>query len=181
MKVDIREKIKREKMLRELSEDHRSIFEKKLQKELHTKAVLPKRYLSIAAAVIMIFSVGYLITQSSQTPRQQLEPKVSKVNIEEYSPELKKIENYYLTAISFEMSKLEMTDENKAVLDEYFNRMKLLTQEYEKQIEQLDYDKIDETLINNMIDNLQQRLNLMIELKKELKKLKSKENEELTV
>ena len=38
MKVDIKEKLKKEKMLRELSHDHRSVFEKKLQKELHSNS-----------------------------------------------------------------------------------------------------------------------------------------------
>ena len=38
MKVDIKEKLKKGKMSRELSNDHRSVFEKKIQKELHSNS-----------------------------------------------------------------------------------------------------------------------------------------------
>ena len=62
MKVDIKEKLKKEKMLRELSNDHRSVFEKKLQKELHSNSGGSLQYLMIAASVIMLFAMGYVFT-----------------------------------------------------------------------------------------------------------------------
>lgn len=181
MKVEIREKLKEDKMLRELSRGHRSLFEQKLQKELHGKSKNPKSYLMIAASVIVLFSLGYLITNVQQTPRQILETPSAKVSVQEFSPELKKVENYYLTAISFEMANLKVTDENKMILDDYFRKMNALTNEYQLQSEKLDMNKVEEELINNLIDNLQMRLELMIELKKELKKLKSKKNEDNTI
>ena len=181
MKVEIREKLKEHKMLRELSKDHRSLFEQKLQKELHRKSNSPISYLMIAASVIVLFSLGYLITNVQQSPRQMLETPSAKVSLQEFSPELKKVENYYLTAISFEMANLKVTDDNKMILDDYFRKMNALTNEYQLQSEKLDMNKVDEELINNLIDNLQMRLQLMIELKKELKKLKSKKNEENTI
>ena len=181
MKVEMRDKIKREKMLRELSKDHRSVFEQKLQKELHRKSTSPLKLLMVAASVLMLFSLGYLVTNEQKVPAQQLEAPVSKVSLEEFSPELKKIENYYLTAISFEMANLTVTDENKMILDGYFDKMKILTKEYQMESEKLQIDKIDEQLINNLIDNLQMRLQLMIDLKNELKKLKKQQNEEHTI
>jgi hypothetical protein len=181
MKVEMRDKIKREKMLRELSKDHRSVFEQKLQRELHRKSTGPLKFLMVAASVLMLFSLGYLVTNEQKVPEQQLEVPVSKVSLEEFSPELKKIENYYLTAISFEMANLSVTDENKMILDGYFDKMKILTQEYQMESEKLQIDKIDEQLINNLIDNLQMRLQLMIDLKNELKKLKKQQNEEHTI
>ncbi len=181
MKVDIKEKLKEEKMLRELSKDHRSIFEKKLQKKLHSTSGSSRKYLMIAASVIMLFGMGYLLTLTQDVPSAPIEVVSSKVSLEEFSPELKKVENYYLTAINFEMANLNVTDGNKVILQEYFRKMNSLTNEYKLQSEQLEIDKIDEELINNLIDNLQMRLQLMIELKNELKKLKSKENEEHTL
>jgi len=181
MKVEIREKLNKEKMLRELSKDHRSLFEKRLQKELHKKSGRPKRVLMIAASVIMLFSLGYMVTHVQQSKRQKLESPSAKVSLQEFSPELKKMENYYLTAISFEMANLKVTDENKMILDDYFRKMNALTNEYKLQSDKLQIDKIDEVLINNLIDNLQMRLQLMIDLKNELKKLKSKNNEENTL
>jgi len=181
MKVDIREKLKKEKMLRELSNDHRSIFEKKLQKELHRKSGGSFQYLMIAASVIMLFAMGYVLTLNQDSPIEQIQAPSAKVSLEEFSPELKKIENYYLTAINLELANLDVTEGNKLILQEYFRRMNSLTNEYKLQSEQLQIDKIDEELINNLIDNLQMRLQLMIELKNELKKLKSKENEAHTL
>lgn len=181
MKVDIKDKIKKEKMLRELSSDHRSVFEKKLQKELHGTSGSPAKFLMIAASVIMLFGMGYVLTFTQNGPAQQIQPSSAKVTLEEFSPELKKIENYYLTAINLELANLEVTDGNKLVLQEYFRKMNSLTNEYKLQSEQLEINKIDEELINNLIDNLQMRLQLMIDLKNELKKLKQKENEEYKV
>lgn len=181
MKVDIKEKINKEKMLRELSLDHRSVFEKKLQKELHGTSGSPMRFLMIAASVIMLFAMGYILTFTQKSPTDQIQAPSAKVSLEEFSPELKKIENYYLTAINLELANLDVTDENKLILQEYFRKMNSLTNEYKLQTEQLEINKIDEELINNLIDNLQMRLQLMIDLKNELKKLKSKENEEYKV
>ena len=181
MKVDIREKLKKDKMLRELPKDHRSLFEQRLKKDLHANTNSPKRYLMIAASVIVLFSLGYMITNVQQSPRQTLEPVSAKVSLQEFSPELKKVETYYLTAISFEMANLEVTEKNKMILDTYFRKMNAMTNEYQLQSDRLDINTVDEELINNLIDNLQMRLQLMIELKKELKKLKSNKNEEDTI
>lgn len=181
MKVEIREKLNKDKMLRELPKDHRSLFEQRLQKELHRNSNSPGRYLMIAASVIVLFSLGYLITQVQQSPRQKLQPVSAKVSLQEFSPELKKVETYYLTAISFEMANLKVTEENKMLLDSYFRKMNALSKEYQLQSGKLDINTVDEELINNLIDNLQMRLQLMIELKNELKKLKSKKNEDDTI
>lgn len=181
MKVDIKDKLKEEKMLRELSNSHRSDFERKLQKELHGKSAGVRQYLMIAASVIALFTLGYMITLTQDNPRKQVETQSASVSLEEFSPELKKIENYYLTAINMELANLEVTDANKLVLQEYFRKMNSLTNEYKLQSEELQINKIDEELINNLIDNLQMRLQLMIELKNELKKLKTKENEAQTL
>jgi hypothetical protein len=181
MKVEIREKFKKEKMLREMPKGHRPLFEQRLQKELHTKSKSPAKYLMIAASVIVLFSLGYLLSQVQHSPRQIMKPASVQVSLEEFSPELKKIETYYLTAINFEMANLNVTEENKMILDTYFRKMNAMTNEYQVQSGKLDINKVDEELINNLIDNLQMRLQLMIELKNELKKLKSKKDEKNTI
>ena len=66
-------------------------------------------------------------------------------------------------------------------MDEYFRKLNKLAKEYDVLSQQLDPTQVDEALINNLIDNLQMRLQLMIALKKELKSLKSKNNEKITV
>ena len=92
MKVDIKEKLKKEKMMRELSSDHRSVFEKKLQKELHSSSGGTFQYLMIAASVVVLFTMGYLLTLTQESPSEKLQAPSAKVSLEEFSPELKKIE-----------------------------------------------------------------------------------------
>jgi len=167
-------------MSRELPANDRSVFERKLKKELHGSSGMTIRFLSIAASVMILFGLGYFVSVQ-QSSIDKTVPEVTQVNLEEYSPELKKIENYYLTAINFELASLEVTDANKVMLDEYLRKLNGLTKEYQLLAQQLRMDKIDEELINNLIDNLQMRLQLMVELKNELKKIKSANNEEATI
>ncbi len=181
MKVDLRERFKEEKMLRELPANHRAVFEKKLKKELHGQKRISLRFLSIAASVLVLFGLGYVFTVQNAATQEPTYPQAAQVSLEEYSPELKKIENYYLTAINLELASLEVTDENRALLDDYLKRMDGLTKEYALLSQKLQLDKIDEELINNLIDNLQMRLQLMVELKNELKKIKTVNNEKATV
>lgn len=179
MKDDLRERFKEEKMIRKLPVNDRSLFEEKLKKELHGNQGVSFRFLSIAAAVLVLFGLGYVFTFEKAVDDRQY-PQTSEVSLEDYSPELKKIENYYLTAINFELASLEVTDENRILLDDYLRRLNGLTQEYELLSKQLRLDTIDEELINNLIDNLQMRLQLMVELKNELKKIKTNKNENAT-
>ena len=180
MKVDLRERFKEEKMLRKLPANDRSVFERKLKKELHGRQGISLRFLSVAASVLVLFGLGYVFTVQESIEENSVQ-QAKEISLKDYSPELKKIENYYLTAINFELASLEVTDDNRALLDDYLRRLNGLTLEYELLSGQLRADKIDEELINNLIDNLQMRLQLMVELKKELKKIKTTNNEKATI
>ena len=177
MKVDLRDKLKNEKMSRALPIDHRARFEAKLKKELHQKNEFPLHFLAIAASLVLLFGIGYFMTLPMDNSHGGTQQESAAVSLEEYSPELKKIENYYLTAINFELASLEVSEENKVLLDSYLSKLNTLTREYELLSSKLEIDKIDEELINSLIDNLQMRLHLMIELKNELKNLKTETDE----
>ena len=182
MKIDMRNKIKEEMKLRELPPGDRSLFEKKLNREMHGGREFPIRFLSIAASIIILFGLGFFVSQhqgNMERPSQELSG--NQVDLEEYSPELKKIENYYLTAINLELASLEVTEENRAVLDEYLRKLNGLAREYQLLARQLSVEEVDEELINGLIDNLQMRLQLMVELKNELKKIKSVNHEKATI
>jgi transposase len=180
MKIDLRDKIKEEMKLRDLPANDRALFERKLKKELHGSRGMSIRFLSVAASIFMLFAVGYYVSMHQSNIDRSV-PEVTEVNLEDYSPELKKIENYYLTAINFELATLEVTDENRAMLDDYLRKLNGLAKEYKLLAQQLTMDSVDEELINNLIDNLQMRLQLMVELKNELKKIKSVNHEENTI
>ena len=182
MKVDMRDKIKEEMGLRELPANDRSLFESKLKKELHGGRAYPIRFLSIAASIMILFGLGDFVAQqqrSTERPVQELTD--TQVDLQEFSPELKKIENYYLTAINLELASLEVTEENRIILDQYLRKLNGLAREYQLLARQLSMEEIDEELINALIDNLQMRLQLMVELKNELKKIKTVNHEKATI
>lgn len=182
MKADIKEKIQSELLVRDLPSGHRDLFEKKLDKKLHQKSPDLRHILMVAASVLFLFSVGFMYNRTNQLPEVNSgSGSASQVSLEEFSPELKKIETYYLTAINVELASLEVTDGNQAILDSYLRKLSTLAEDYDQKSKQLDIHKFDEDLINALIDNLQMRLHLMIELKNELKKIKTNENEKFTV
>ncbi|MEN8125524.1 MAG: hypothetical protein ABFR32_10380 [Bacteroidota bacterium] len=184
MKVDLREKLNKEKVMKTLPKDHRDSFEQLLQKELHQK----KNYtfLKIAAAVLIIFSLGIAGNQffkpaESQGYTQTEEVANEKVkSMADISPELKRVEDFYLTRINYQISKITITEENKDLLEVYLSELSDLQQEYNKLKTQLNADKISEEVIEGLIENLQLRLQLLRQLKKKLdiiENLKIQENE----
>lgn len=182
MKIDMRNIIKEEMNLRELPENDRSLFERKLKKEFHRGRVIPIRFLGIAASIMVLFGLGYFVSQEQRSVERPLqEVSGTQVNLQDFSPELKKIENYYLTAINLELASLEVTEENRVILDQYLRKLNGLAREYQLLARQLSMEEIDEELINALIDNLQMRLQLMVELKNELKKIKSVNHEKVTI
>ena len=187
MKVDLRDKIKNESMMKELPINHRKIFEEKLHKDLHTKRMFSYKFLKIAASVLILLSLGissYQFYRSGKTPQEIVqsdeESGVKFNSMGEISPNLKKVEDYYLTHINYQIAKIKITDENRAFLDAYFVELGKLQEEYSNSIAEINSDEISEETINALINNLQMRLKLMYQLKAQLKKidnLNKQENE----
>ncbi len=190
MKVDIRDIIKKEKVMRDLPNNHRNNFEQLLQKELHQKTKNNYTFLKIAASVLLLISLsftGYQLFNSdvSQDVVQTKGEPSNKINsLADISPDLKKIEDYYLTHINYQLSKIKITDENRIVLDTYLVQLGELQEEYNNSIAEIDSDEISEETINALIDNLQMRLKLMYQLKAQLKKIENlnkQEDENITI
>ena len=186
MQVDLREKIKNAKMMRELPNNHRDLFEQRLQKQLHQKNKNNYAFMKIAASILMLLSVGFAGYQffNTDVPQEivQTEEKSNnKINsMADISPDLKKVEDYYLMHINYQFSKIKITEENRAILDVYFVELGKLQETYDNSITEIDSEEISEETINSLIENLQMRLKLMYQLKAQLKKidnLNKKENE----
>lgn len=161
----------------ELSDNHEEKFLKKLQKEMPSKK---KSYSWIYAAASIIILLGFGIkfypdiNSGDPDPKKKTIEQV--VNLGDISPEMKKIENYYLTAINYEIASLEVTPENKALLDEYFERISKLDADYKRLNQKLKKEGINNETINALITNLQLRLQLLIQLKDQVNDLQSKKN-----
>ena len=185
MPKDLREILKSETMeAGKLSKNHRKNFETKLRKELHSEKKESTMFWKIAASFLVIVGLGSSIFYFSNNTIVE-NTEIAKIeSLGSISPELKTIENYYLASIQTEISNLEETPENKALLDGYLEKISELTDDYKGLTEELNKGGLNEKTINALIENLQLRLKLLYQLKEqldELKKLNITENESIQV
>ena len=167
-----------------LSRNHRENFEKRLKRELHASKGNTFGFLKIAASILLLIGLGSIFykTTNSNLPQEVETTKFESLG--SVSPELKKIENYYVASIQTEMLSLEETPENKELLDSYLEKISELTQEYKLLTNELNLEGLNEKTINALIDNLQLRLKLLYQLKEqmnELKNLNKTKNENMQV
>ncbi len=129
-------------------------------------------WIRIAAAVALMLGLSYLAFEflgpSTEGPAQEMTRANS---FEEVSPDLKKVEDYYLANINMELSKLKYTPENKELFDGYVKRLGELSQEYERLSIELLESGPNEKTVSALIDNLKFRLNLLYRLKEKLNEL----------
>ena len=175
MQQDIRDLLKDYKSEKvELSANHSSKFENLLQQEIHPQKQKKKSYkwLSIAASVVMLISlaVKFYPTDSIEVDSKITPKEITLGNI---SPEFQTIETYYTNSISLEISQLELTDENKEIIDGYLLKIAELTKEYKSLTKELNTKGVNDATIDALIRNLQLRLQLLQRLKKQLKQLKN--------
>ena len=175
--IELRKKMQNKNFESEemLSKNHRVKFKNKLDSQLHKRLKFNKTLFKIAASVLILLGVVYFI-KDSLTNQNTIVNK-SGLSINELSPELGKIESYYTTAINYELANLPITEKNKKIINSYLDKIGLLSQQYELLNKQLLKDDFDENLINKLIDNMQIRLQLLLELKSQLNKTKNPKNE----
>lgn len=183
MSKDIREIMKNYKNEEvSLSANHRNKFQDRLMKEVQTQQPKKRNYrwLQVAASVVLIVSLainfypkGDVVEPIKDTPAQA-------ITLGNLSPELKSIESYYVNSINYEISNLDVTEDNKEILDGYLAKISELTTEYKSLTTELNTKGVNDEIINALINNLQLRLKLLQRLKKqlnELKNLNSKQHE----
>ena len=110
---------------------------------------------------------------------KQDQPEAVTKSLGDISPDLKKVEDYYLASINLELSKVKYTPETKELLDGYLKRLDELTKEYKRLTEELNTLGPNELLVNALIDNLKFRLNLLYKLRNHVSELQSAEGDEL--
>lgn len=181
MQQDIRDSLKTYKEENiELSVNHSNKFEALLAKELHQEK--PKKrnfkWLSIAASILLLLSLGLKFY-----PTTNIEPDLNKdtvstpavegISLGSISPEFETIEKYYKNSINLEISQLELTDENKDIVDGYLLKIAELTKDYKSLTLELNKKGVNDATIDALISNLQLRLQLLKRLKKQLKEFKN--------
>ena len=190
MAQDLRKLFKEEKAKRyPMKDGHEERFLELLDKELPLKRKSTFYFIKIAASVLVFFSLGiytYINYKSDTLPQQVIveketeNTKVQGYSLGDLSPELKNIETYYVANINLELSRLEVSNENKTMVDDYMRRLSELNEEYKRLNIELNEIGPNDQTITALIKNLQLRLQLLQKLKEKLNQLKSSENEQVT-
>ena len=189
MQKDIREELRNYKDDKvELSENHSAKFEALLMSEIHPKKQKKKsfKWFSIAASIVLLLSLGikFYPTENIEIPNKQNDAEINsaqnQISLGSISPEFQTIETYYTNSIGLEISQLDLSEENKEIVDGYLIKITELTKEYKSLTKELNINGVNDATIDALIRNLQLRLQLLKRLKKqleELKNLNTKQNE----
>lgn len=150
------------------------------------KKSLPWFKMGVAAALLVGAGIFTLLQfRSGETVSTQLSSEVpekttlvnKQMTLADVSPDLQKIENFYLTGINVQLASLEFSDDNKELVDGYMQRLSDLDEAYQQLNKELADMGPNEATINALIDNLKLRLELLFKLKNKLEELKNQNNE----
>ncbi|MCX2680211.1 hypothetical protein OOZ15_09700 [Galbibacter sp. EGI 63066] len=192
MAQDIRDLLKEDKATENLKmpKGHKERFARLLDEELpKSKKNNLNIFFKIAASVVVLLAVGVAVYQFTKqdivTPEvvevdKNTPNSAEQITLGAISPDLKKVEDYYVANINLELADLDFTDENKELLEGYMSRLGELNDEYKVLTEELNEVGPNEQTINALINNLQLRLQLLYRLKEKIKELKKSNNEKFT-
>ncbi|WP_431122403.1 hypothetical protein [Flagellimonas flava] len=194
MAQDLRKMFEKERDQKTYSmkKGHEERFLSKLEQEIPEVAVAKKSkgmfWLKIAASIVVMFALGAYFLQSNGSvdpdPNGQVvgtdsdETEIQTISLGDLSPDLQKIESYYLTNINLELSELEFSEENKVIIHSFMDQLVQLDEEYKALNKELNSVGPNDQTINALIKNLQIRLQLLQKLKSKLNQLKSSKNEQ---
>lgn len=161
MKRDIRKLFSEEEnMTKKLPNSHRTEFLNKLEKTKNNK---PKSLLrlKVVAALLLLFSVSYLVINSSE----KQPPIVAKVA---------QMEKEYIANINTEWKNFLKLTDNKKLINYYEKKLSDLSLEYKAISIQFKKDPNNILVLEQLISNLQTRLEILKEIQHHIKQLTSK-------
>ena len=189
MEQDLREMFKkdREGQKHTIKHGHEERFLKRLEESIPAQKKTDKGWLKIAASVAVIVSIGlgflYFNKNADNTTTVvdniNTQEQKSEFTFGDLSPDLKKVESYYVANINMELAKLEVSPDTKELIDSFMEQLNNLNIEYKTlNIELKELGPNDQT-ITALIENLQLRLQLLQKLKRKLNELKLSKNEQI--
>ena len=139
-------------------------------------------FLNIAASVVILIGLSFgafkAFNSNPDNPKGTEIVETEKESpLGKLSPQLKKVEDYYLANINLELSKMKVTPENQELFNGYLERLEELNNEYAKLADELTQSGPTERTVNALIDNLKLRLNLLYRLKEKLNELNNDTNQ----
>jgi DNA repair exonuclease SbcCD ATPase subunit len=130
---------------------HLQRFERRLQ-GAQPKRRLPWKWMSIAASVLL--AIGFFVGQSMQNE----EPTLS-----DMSSKMAEVESYFVNTINFEVREMEKSRslDTEEVIEKALEKIEKLEDDYKAFIEELSKNGKQERIIHQMIQNYQQRLEIL--------------------
>ncbi|MCM4153367.1 hypothetical protein DHD05_17375 [Arenibacter sp. N53] len=189
MSQDLREMFKRMDSVSEepMKVGHEQRFLKRMEEELPRVKTVSFPLFKIAASLIILIGLGALILVKLGAPelmdatvvdKDTAQPAEKGISLGDLSPDLKKVEDYYMVNINLELSQLKISDHNKALIDSFMERLEELNVEYKKLNTELNEIGPNDQTITALIKNLQLRLQLLHKLRDKLQELKRISKEE---
>ena len=192
MAQDIRELFRNEdaRTSEKLAQGHKKRFEQKLDREIPQKKKNKRFFfIKVAAIFLVALSVGFYFFENSGEPvenqvvdtepiNRPIADSIDQFQLSEISPEFKKVEDYYLASLNLELANLNVTDENRELIDSFMEQLRGLVKEYQRLNADLKSAGPNEQTIEAMIQNLQLRLELMFRLKNKLKEIRESKNKD---
>ncbi|GGG53402.1 hypothetical protein [Bizionia arctica] len=184
MPQDIKELLKMEtkQVADKMPEGHEARFLEKLETELPRNQKLSWSWMRVAASIVVILGLGFGTYKYFEKPvaiqvvdieTETSSEEITSKTLGDISPDLKKVEDYYLANINLELSKVSMTPENKELINSYISQLDALNKEYKRISVELTNSGPNELTVNALITNLKFRLNLMYRLKEQLQTLQT--------
>ena len=172
----------------DLKSGHKARFLERLEEEIPLEKNASFPWLKIAASVAILLAAGvFYFNQEMQDDSgikttlvdKEKPEKESGISLGDLSPDLKKVEDYYVANINLALSQLEVSQENKEMTAGFMKQLSNLNVEYQQLNNELNTLGPNDQTITALIKNLQLRLQLLKKLKTKLNELKSSENEQV--
>ena len=175
MEQNLKELLEKDRLINhKRKKNHEDIFVKRLHDELPLKRQKSFTLLQIAASILVLVSIGitsYLFV-SPQEKTQHNHFVLSNI-----SPDLEKIEHFYVANIKFTLSEIQNNGYNQFLFDRYMKRVSILKKEYNFLSIEMNEEGPNSMSISALISNLKKQLDLLQELKTELETLKINKRE----
>jgi len=197
MAQDLRELFKEDKKKMQkpvMPNGHQKRFEDLLEKRLpkEDEAETGKHFYWLKIAAVFVVAIGalslFMMNDLGNNDNQKVvnttkEEKKSTtekdIYLSDISPEYKQIEDYYLANINTELSQLNITTENKELIDSFMLQLEQLDEEYKRLNSEIKETGIDEQTVSSLINNLELRLDMLFKLKNKLKEIKQESLQEI--
>ena len=165
---------------------HKARFLERLTEEIPVQRKPSFPWLKIAASSAILVTAatfyfnrdvpveGYIATPVATTKASVKE----NISLGDLSPDLKKVESYYVTNILLALSELDVSQETKEMTDGFMKQLTHLNAEYQRLNDELNTLGPNDQTIAALINNLQLRLQLLQKLKTKLNELKASKNEQ---